>query len=184
MAVSFALVVSSNLLGRAVGHPADPPAAADNLPSPPPPHALVCLTTYQAVSTLLLPKPFLLCRRSLPTPSDRLWGTKSLQTRLLPNGLPGSYPDARPANLDSPLLFEKLETEALFYAFYYQPGTYQQYLAARELKRQSWRYHKQHRAWFQVILRTSFPLLFSSKGSCGSDYWPPASSIRPSWQLT
>ena len=90
------------------------------------------------------------CRRCLPSPADRLWGTKSLQTRLLPNGLPGSYPDTRPANLDSPLLFEKLETEALFYAFYYQPGTYQQYLAARELKRQSWRYHKQHRAWFQA----------------------------------
>ena len=31
-----------------------------------------------------------------------------------------------------------------------QPGTHQQYLAARELKRQSWRYHKQHGAWFQV----------------------------------
>ena len=27
-----------------------------------------------------------------------------------------------------------------------------QYLAARELKRQSWRFHKQHCAWFQVRL--------------------------------
>eukprot|EP00891_Asterochloris_glomerata_P001847 jgi/Astpho2/1847/gw1.00038.301.1_t len=51
--------------------------------------------------------------------------------------------------LDNPALFEKLDTEALFFAFYYQPGTYQQWLAARELKRQSWRYHKQHGAWFQ-----------------------------------
>jgi hypothetical protein len=40
--------------------------------------------------------------------------------------------------------------QALFFSFYYQPGTFQQYLAARELKRQSWRYHKQHSAWFQV----------------------------------
>ena len=90
------------------------------------------------------------CRRSLPTPTDRLWGTKALQPRLVPNGLPQSYPDSKIAILENPQLFEKLETEALFYAFYYQPGTYQQYLAARELKRQSWRYHKQHRAWFQV----------------------------------
>ena len=28
-------------------------------------------------------------------------------------------------------------------------GTYQQYLAARELKRQSWRYHKKYLTWFQ-----------------------------------
>ena len=51
---------------------------------------------------------------------------------------------------DNPALFEKLDSEALFFSFYYQPGSYQQYLAARELKRQSWRYHKQHGAWFQV----------------------------------
>eukprot|EP00965_Chrysotila_dentata_P133389 4410735-Pleurochrysis_carterae.AAC.1 len=28
-------------------------------------------------------------------------------------------------------------------------GTYQQYLAARELKKQSWRYHKKYLTWFQ-----------------------------------
>lgn len=28
-------------------------------------------------------------------------------------------------------------------------NTYQQYLAARELKRQSWRYHKKYNTWFQ-----------------------------------
>ena len=93
----------------------------------------------------------LICRRSLPTPTDRLWGVKAVQPRLVPNGVPQSYPDTKIPILENPQLFEKLETEALFYAFYYQPGTYQQYLAARELKRQSWRYHKQHRAWFQVI---------------------------------
>ena len=63
---------------------------------------------------------------------------------------PPSYPVTKLPILDSPILFEKLDTEALFFAFYYQPGTLQQYLAARELKRQSWRYHKQHGAWFQV----------------------------------
>lgn len=89
-------------------------------------------------------------RRSLPAPADRLWGIKSMRTRLLPHGVPTSYPDTKLPILDSPQLFEKLETEALFFAFYYQPETYQQYLAARELKRQSWRYHKQHGAWFQV----------------------------------
>ena len=28
-------------------------------------------------------------------------------------------------------------------------GTYQQYLAARELKKQSWRFHKRYSTWFQ-----------------------------------
>jgi len=46
-------------------------------------------------------------------------------------------------------LFEKLDPETLFFAFYQQPGTLQQYLAARSLKQQAWRYHKVHKAWFQ-----------------------------------
>jgi CCR4-NOT transcription complex subunit 3 len=63
--------------------------------------------------------------------------------------VPASYPATRLPVLDNPALFERLDTEALFFAFYHQPGTHQQYLAARELKRQSWRYHKAHGAWFQ-----------------------------------
>lgn len=49
-------------------------------------------------------------------------------------------------------MFEKLNTDTLFLIFYYQQGSYQQYLAARELKRQSWRYHKKYMTWFQVSL--------------------------------
>lgn len=52
---------------------------------------------------------------------------------------PASYPTSRLPILDNPALFEKLDSEALFFAFYHQPGSFQQYLAARELKRQSWR---------------------------------------------
>ncbi len=43
----------------------------------------------------------------------------------------------------------QMDPECLFFAFYFQPDTYQQFLAAHELKRQSWRFHKQHNAWFQ-----------------------------------
>ncbi|XP_017439555.1 uncharacterized protein LOC108345481 isoform X3 [Vigna angularis] len=31
----------------------------------------------------------------------------------------------------------------------YTPNTYQQYVAAKELKKQSWRYHRKYNAWFQ-----------------------------------
>ena len=51
--------------------------------------------------------------------------------------------------LNTPSLYEQLDLEALFFMFYFQPHTYQQILAAKELKRQSWRYHTQHKAWFQ-----------------------------------
>ena len=62
-----------------------------------------------------------------------------------------SWPQQKLALLSNPQLFEKLDPEALFFSFYYQPGSFQQYLAARELKRQCWRYHKHHSAWFQVL---------------------------------
>ncbi|KAL1916998.1 uncharacterized protein VTP21DRAFT_5196 [Calcarisporiella thermophila] len=48
-----------------------------------------------------------------------------------------------------PALFERLDIDTIFFIFYYQAGTYQQYLAARELKRQSWRFHKKYLTWFQ-----------------------------------
>lgn len=46
-------------------------------------------------------------------------------------------------------LFRKFDPDTLFFIFYYQQQTYQQYLAAKELKRQSFRYHKKFKTWFQ-----------------------------------
>ncbi|KAK4174416.1 Not1 N-terminal domain, CCR4-Not complex component-domain-containing protein [Triangularia setosa] len=51
--------------------------------------------------------------------------------------------------LDDPRLYERIDPDTLFYVFYYKQGTYQQYLAARALKDQSWRFHKQYQTWFQ-----------------------------------
>lgn len=51
--------------------------------------------------------------------------------------------------LTQPETFEKLDVDTLFFVFYYQQGTYAQYLAARELKKQSWRFHKKYLTWFQ-----------------------------------
>lgn len=66
-----------------------------------------------------------------------------------PYPTPATYP-ATPSNIfDNPAVFEKLGTDCLFFIFYYAQGTYQQYLAARELKKQSWRFHKKYMTWFQ-----------------------------------
>ncbi|CAM6088959.1 unnamed protein product [Calypogeia fissa] len=62
---------------------------------------------------------------------------------------PSSYPQVPVPITDNPALWEHLDTEILFFAFYFQQGTYQQYLAARELKKHSWRYHKKYNTWFQ-----------------------------------
>ena len=62
---------------------------------------------------------------------------------------PDYYPATPHINFENPALFEKFDTDTLFYIFYYQQGTYQQYLAAKELKKQSWRYHKKYLTWFQ-----------------------------------
>jgi len=53
------------------------------------------------------------------------------------------------ANIDSLEFFQRLSIEILFFIFYYQEGTKAQYLAAKALKKQSWRFHTKYMMWFQ-----------------------------------
>lgn len=62
---------------------------------------------------------------------------------------PNHWPQEPLPIFDDPRLYDKIDTDALFYSFYYRQGTYQQYLAAKALKNQSWRFHKQYQTWFQ-----------------------------------
>ncbi|XP_068634326.1 uncharacterized protein [Aristolochia californica] len=69
---------------------------------------------------------------------------------------PASYPQVPAPIVDTPAFWERIGgdgytngTDTLFFAFYYQQNMYQQYLAARELKKQSWRYHRKYYTWFQ-----------------------------------
>ncbi|PKA50915.1 hypothetical protein AXF42_Ash007570 [Apostasia shenzhenica] len=71
-----------------------------------------------------------------------------------PAATPASYPQTQAEIVENQAFWERLGmdpfgTDTLFFAFYYQQNTYQQYLAAKELKRQSWRYHKKYSTWFQ-----------------------------------
>ncbi|KAI0388623.1 Not1 N-terminal domain, CCR4-Not complex component-domain-containing protein [Xylariaceae sp. FL0594] len=59
------------------------------------------------------------------------------------------YPQEPLPILDDPRLYARIEPDTLFYVFYYKQGSYQQYLAAKALKEQSWRFHKQYQTWFQ-----------------------------------
>ncbi|EGO54632.1 hypothetical protein NEUTE1DRAFT_88165 [Neurospora tetrasperma FGSC 2508] len=59
------------------------------------------------------------------------------------------FPQEPLAIFEDPRLYQRIDPDTLFYVFYYKQGTYQQYLAAKALKDQSWRFHKQYQTWFQ-----------------------------------
>ncbi|CAF2713930.1 unnamed protein product [Rotaria sp. Silwood2] len=59
------------------------------------------------------------------------------------------YPQTPPAGSDTPEFYYRLAPDTLFFVFYYMEGSRAQYLAAKALKRQSWRFHTKHMMWFQ-----------------------------------
>ncbi|KAG8390764.1 hypothetical protein BUALT_Bualt01G0117400 [Buddleja alternifolia] len=88
----------------------------------------------------------------LPQPKDSE-RAKSYTPRH-PAVTPPSYPQIQAPIVNNPAFWERLGadtygTDTLFFSFYYQQNTYQQYLAAKELKKQSWRYHRKYNTWFQ-----------------------------------
>lgn len=60
-----------------------------------------------------------------------------------------AYPEQPTRSYEDPAMFEKYDLDTLFFIFYYQQGSYQQHLAAKELKKLSWRYHTKYLTWFQ-----------------------------------
>jgi len=88
-----------------------------------------------------------LSHQNIPAPSD----SDRPKSYVAHNPYPthSSFPQMPLQLFESSAMFEKLDIDTLFFIFYYQQGTYQQYLAARELKRQSWRFHKKYMTWFQ-----------------------------------
>lgn len=66
-----------------------------------------------------------------------------------PHRTPSYYPQTPHPAFNNPEIFSRFNTDTLYFIFYYQQATYQQYLAAKELKKQSWRYHKKYLTWFQ-----------------------------------
>ncbi|GAB7358761.1 hypothetical protein MBLNU230_g3988t2 [Neophaeotheca triangularis] len=87
-------------------------------------------------------------RLSCPTPLDAEKPNHYKPTHPYPY-TPPHYPQEPLGIFDDPRLYSRIDTDSLFYAFYYRQGTYQQYLAAKALKSQSWRFHKQYQTWFQ-----------------------------------
>jgi CCR4-NOT transcription complex subunit 3 len=66
-----------------------------------------------------------------------------------PYNTPEFFPSTPVRVLADKNIYEKLDVDTLFFIFYFQQGTYQQYMAANQLKKQSWRYHTKYMTWFQ-----------------------------------
>ena len=83
----------------------------------------------------------------IPHPSD----SERLRVYLPRNmcQTPTHYPQVPPPHNDTVEFFQRLSTETLFFIFYYMEGTKAQYLAAKALKKQSWRFHTKYMMWFQ-----------------------------------
>jgi CCR4-NOT transcription complex subunit 3 len=85
--------------------------------------------------------------RNLPQPADS--ERKKAYAPRNPYRTPSYFPSMPDPIFDEPAMFERFSHDTLFFIFYFQQGTPHQYLAARELKKHSWRYHKKHLTWFQ-----------------------------------
>ncbi|KAG5555437.1 hypothetical protein RHGRI_006181 [Rhododendron griersonianum] len=88
----------------------------------------------------------------LPQPKDSERAKSYIS--MNPAVTPPSYPQVQAPIVNNPAFWERLGAEnngidTLFFAFYYQQNTYNQYLAAKELKKLSWRYHRKYNTWFQ-----------------------------------
>lgn len=85
--------------------------------------------------------------KRLPLPKDSERPRQYTPRR--PAVTPPSYPQVQAPIINNPIFWERLNIDPLFFAYYYQQNTYQQYLAAKELKKQAWRFHKKLNTWFQ-----------------------------------
>ncbi|XP_065899735.1 CCR4-NOT transcription complex subunit 3-like [Dysidea avara] len=85
--------------------------------------------------------------RHLPQPADSEKVRPYLQRN--PHPSPLYHHQHPPATFDNFDLYQRLSIETLFFIFYYMEGTKAQYLAAKALKKQSWRFHTKYMMWFQ-----------------------------------
>ncbi|XP_071860279.1 CCR4-associated factor Not3 isoform X1 [Bombus fervidus] len=83
----------------------------------------------------------------MPEPSD----SERLRSYLPRNSCvtPSYYQQSQLPHSDTVEFFQRLSTETLFFIFYYMEGSKGQYLAAKALKKQSWRFHTKYMMWFQ-----------------------------------
>ena len=107
------------------------------------PLGIVTLTKDQIYQVAMMEA----CWRHMPHPSD----SERLRHYLPRNPCPTPtfYHQVPLQQHDSFEFYLRLSTETLFFIFYYMEATKAQYMAAKALKKQSWRFHTKYMMWFQ-----------------------------------
>ncbi|KAL3317414.1 CCR4-NOT transcription complex, subunit 3 [Cichlidogyrus casuarinus] len=85
----------------------------------------------------------------LPNPCDTERARMTICKNLCVGNTPSCYPKEPLPIVNQDDYYLKLETQTLFFIFYYFEGTRAQYLAAKALKKLSWRFHTKLMMWFQ-----------------------------------
>eukprot|EP00055_Hartaetosiga_balthica_P014981 m.85573 g.85573 ORF g.85573 m.85573 type:complete len:604 (-) comp8747_c0_seq1:2551-4362(-) len=83
----------------------------------------------------------------------------------LPVAVPSSYPPTQMREFTKSEFYQHLDIDTLFFMFYHQPCTIHQALAAKELRRNGWRFHTANQMWF---LRTNPPTQKTATHEIGS----------------
>ncbi|PIO56449.1 NOT2 / NOT3 / NOT5 family protein [Teladorsagia circumcincta] len=86
-----------------------------------------------------------LARTPLPMDSER----PRTYLPKIPCPCASYYPQVSAQNVDTLEYYLRLSPETLFFIFYYMEGTRAQLLAAKALKKLSWRFHTKYLTWFQ-----------------------------------
>ncbi|CAI8049624.1 CCR4-NOT transcription complex subunit 3 [Geodia barretti] len=87
--------------------------------------------------------------KHVPQPADSERVRPYLQRTPCPT--PSFHHQHPPSHFDTFDFFQRLSIETLFFIFYYMEGTKAQYMAARALKKLSWRFHTKYMMWFQRL---------------------------------
>jgi CCR4-NOT transcription complex subunit 3 len=87
--------------------------------------------------------------KHVPQPSDSERVRPYLQRTPCPT--PSFHHQHPPSHFDTFDFFQRLSIETLFFIFYYMEGTKAQYMAAKALKKLSWRFHTKYMMWFQRL---------------------------------
>ena len=79
---------------------------------------------------------------SIPSSTD-YFPTSSLKEKITPSSL---FPRKK---IFSEETFEKLKEQILFFIFFFQRGSYEQFMASAELKARGWRFYKPIQSWLK-----------------------------------
>ncbi|KAH8741045.1 regena domain protein [Cryptosporidium ryanae] len=103
-----------------------------------------CIEMFPKISTDVLDSSF----ENKLTMYDSIGKHIQYTPRMVWHNPRDDFPSVPLLDLYNPCIFDKLDLDTLFFIFYFQQGTFQQFLAIQELKRKKWRFHKKCFAWF------------------------------------